>query len=373
MAGILDSLGSFGRFAGGGLRMLHTLACRYAGRPPRYLPVLLMFVTDHCNLRCRMCGVCELEKLRAGEPELSTEEWFAVLDSAARLGTMLVSISGGEPLLRRDLYDIIGRARGHGMTVHLCSNGALMTPSHAERLAAAGVSTFSISLEGPEGAHHDHLRGAGTHAAALEAIRLVREKGPGIRIGINYLITKGNFRNMPEMLAFAEGVGAHQVKFAPIHVNLLHRLKEPAAYDGLVFGPEDLPALEEELGKLRAACRKSRLLTTSDAFFDGIPDLYRVPRRFQCHAGWAVAAVDPKGRLSPCADMEGRFSVRTRPLEEIWRSPEFHKERGKVLRCESACWDTTNTELSLRLRPAGLLGAVAQNLRDIRFYFGKKP
>jgi len=89
--------------------------------------------------------------------------------------------------------------------------------------------------------------GAGTHAAALEAIRLVREKGPGIRIGINYLITKGNFRNMPEMLAFAEGIGAHQIKFAPIHANLLHRLKDPAAYDELVFGPEDLPALEAEL------------------------------------------------------------------------------------------------------------------------------
>ena len=355
-----------------GYRVAHVVATRQLGLAPRYLPILLMFITDKCNLRCKMCGVCELERGHRAEKELSTEEWYAVLDGAARLGTTLVSISGGEPLLRPDLYDLIRYARGKGMTVHMCTNGTLMNREKAEKLRDSGVSTVSISVDSPEMEVHEHLRGRGTFAPTLAAVKLLRETAPDIRVGINYLITRQNYRNMGEMVAFAESLGVHQIKFAPIHTNLLHRLKHIEHYSDLLFTQEDLHELEAQVQSLSSACAKSSLLTTSTTFFSGIADLYSAPHRFRCYAGWAALAVGPTGSVTPCADMEGDLSVRQRPLDEIWRSRAFHAQRGRVRRCDSACWDTTNTELSLRLRPTALVGEFLQNWRDIRFYFGGK-
>ncbi len=355
-----------------GWRVAHVVMTRQLGLAPRYLPVLLMFITDKCNLRCKMCGVCDLERGHSQEKELSTEEWFAVIDAAERLGTTLVSISGGEPMLRADLYDMIRHARGKGMTVHMCTNGTLMNADKARKLRDAGVSTVSISVDSPRGEVHEHLRGKGTFEPSLAAIRLLRETAPEIRVGINYLITRQNFRNMSEMVAFAESLGVHQIKFAPIHTNLLHRLKDIDQYADLLFTPEDLRELEEQVKLLSNACAKSSLLTTSTAFFSGIADLYSAPHAFRCYAGWAAIAVGPTGSVTPCADMDGSLSVRRRPLDEIWRSPEFHAQRKRVQTCKSDCWDTTNTELSLRLRPTALVGGFLQNWRDMRFYFGGK-
>jgi MoaA/NifB/PqqE/SkfB family radical SAM enzyme len=355
-----------------GWRVAHVVMTRQLGLAPRYLPVLLMFITDKCNLRCKMCGVCDLERGRGTEKELSTEEWFAVIDAAERLGTALVSISGGEPMLRADLYDLIRHARGKGMTVHMCTNGTLMNADRAHKLRDSGVSTVSISVDSPRAEMHEKLRGRDTFGPALAAVKLLRETAPEIRVGINYLITRQNYRNMGEMVAFAESLGVHQIKFAPIHTNLLHRLKDIGQYDDLLFTPEDLPELDRQVRQLSNACARSSLLTTSSAFFAGIADLYSAPRHFSCHAGWAAVAVGPTGSVTPCADMDGSLSVRRRPLDEIWKSPEFHEQRKRVQTCDHACWDTTNTELSLRLRPASLVGGFLQNLRDIKFYFGGK-
>ncbi len=355
-----------------GWRVANVVINRQLGRPPRYLPIVLMFITDKCNLRCRMCGVCELERDRGPEKELSTEEWFAVIDAADRLGTTLVSISGGEPLLRADLYDMIRHARGKGMTVHMCTNGTLMTADKARRLRDSGVSTVSISVESPRAELHERLRGEGSFEPTLAAVKLLRETAPEIRVGINYLITRQNYKNMAEMVEFAEALGVHQIKFAPIHTNLLHRLKHIEQYADLLFTQEDLHELEEQVRLLSNACAKSSLLTTSTTFFSGIADLYSAPHAFRCYAGWAAVAVGPTGSVTPCADMDGILSVRQRPLDEIWRSREFHEQRRRVQSCDSACWDTTNTELSLRLRPTALVGEFLQNWRDIKFYFGGK-
>ncbi len=355
-----------------GWRVAHVVATRQLGIAPRYLPVVLMFITDQCNLRCSMCGVCELEHARSAGKELSTGEWFSVIDAAQRLGTMLVSISGGEPLLRADLCDLVRHARSRDMGVHLCTNGTLMTTELARRLHDSGVSVVSVSLDSPHAAAHERLRGKDTFAPAVEAIRLLREFAPDTRVGINCLITRQNCKTMAEMVEFAESLGVHQIKFAPVHTNLLHRLKHIEEYGDLLFAPGDLSELEAQVKLLGRACAKSRLLTTSPAFFEGIVDLYGTPRSFRCHAGWAAVAVGPTGSVAPCADMDGVLSVRQLPLDEIWRSREFHQQRKCVQNCKSACWDTTNTELSLRLRPSALMGEFLQNWRDVNFYFGGK-
>ena len=353
-------------------RTANVMISRYLQRPPRYLPVILLFVTDRCNLRCRMCGVCEQSAAPEAGGELTTDRYREIIEAATmRLGTSIVSISGGEPLLRKDIYEIIRIAADAGLSVHICTNGLLLNTERAEKLRDAGVAAVSISVDSPEATQHEHLRGAGTFQTTLDAIRLLRETAPEVQIGINYLITRLNYRNMTDMIALAEDLGVQQVKFAPIHTNLLHRHKAKESFGELYFAPEELDALQQEVERLKRRTRASRLSTTSDAFFDGIVPFYRSPKPFRCYAGYGVCAIGPAGQVAPCCDMDSPFNVNDRPLDEIWRDPAFHQMRLKASRCTTPCWDTTNTELSLRLRPWALLRNVTVNWRDLLFYSGR--
>jgi len=353
------------------LKVANVLVNRRLHRPPRYCPILLAFVTNRCNLRCKMCGVCELTSPTEHTPELTTEEWKGVVRSAVKLRTTLMLMSGGEPLLRPDLFEIIRYARDQGIAFHLCTNGTLIDKEKALNLAETGVNTVSVSIESPVKEIHERLRGPGTFECAIQGVQLLREHAPNVNIGINYLITSANFRNMAAMIPFAESLGADQLKYAPIHTNLLHKRKRIGDYGDLLFGEEDLDELDHEMSLLMKAAAQNRLLTTSPMFLSKISSFYSRPPKFRCYAGYAACAVDPFGVVAPCVDMDGALSVRQLPLEAIWRSPEFQVQRREVHRCNSSCWDTTNAELSIRLRVRSLILDLALTWKDIGFYYGK--
>jgi MoaA/NifB/PqqE/SkfB family radical SAM enzyme len=352
-------------------RTLNVIICRRLGLPPRYLPVILMFVTGQCNLRCRMCGVCDLEHGHTEGMELSTDEWKTIIHTAAkRLGTTLAVVSGGEALLREDVFELIRFATDSGIAIHLCTNAMLLNEENMVQLKNSGVRTVSISLEGPEAGAHEYLRGANSFPQVVNAIRKFREIAPEVCIGINYVITRLNYKNMTDMVAFAESLGVQQIKFAPIHTNLLHRRKKVEDYSDLLFLPEDLDDLEREVQRVRTACRNSALITTSDDFFNGITQLYGTPRRVRCYAGYAICAISPTGYVAPCSDMDSSFNVKEQSLDAIWRDPQFHALRKRVHACRSACWDTAYTELSLWLRPQAMVLGLLRNWKDVKFYFG---
>ncbi len=317
-----------------------------------------------------MCGVCELNAPVDDSPELSLEECKAVVRSAVKLGATLLVISGGEALLRPDvLFETIRYAGDSAIAVHLCTNGVFLDADNVHRLAASGVNTVSISIESPIREIHDALRGVGSFDSAVEGVKLLRALAPSVQVGISSVITAKNFRGMSGMVAFAESLGVHQVKFAPIHTNLLHRRKHFDSYGELIFGTEDLEELDSEVKKLAEATAQSKLRTSSPMFLSKITRLYRNPPSFPCYAGYAVCVVNPKGKVAPCSDLDGVQSIRDMPLEEIWRSKEFQALRAKVRHCQSACWDTLNAEMSLRLRPRSIVADIGQTWKDIAFYF----
>ncbi len=351
----------------------NVLISRTLGLSPRYCPVMLLFLTGRCNLKCRFCGVCDLEHGYTDEEELSTDQWKDVIRTASeKMGTMLAVVSGGEALLREDVFEIIRYAEERGISIHLCTNALLLSEDKMARLRDSGVSTVSFSLDGPEAAVHDYIRGAGNFDKAVVVIKKFRAVAPDVNIGINFVITNHNFRHMTEMVHFAESLKVRQIKFAPIHTNLLHQNKNFAECEDLLFKREDLPALEREVRRVRDACRTSAVITTSDAFFDGITKLYDQPRHIRCQAGYAICAVSPSGYVSPCSDIHSQFNVKEQSIEDIWRDPGFQLLRRQVCSCNAACWDTAYTELSLWLRPSRLALSLVRNLRDIRFYFGKR-
>lgn len=362
---------SIGLLLGNIIHAADVFWARRLHRRPHFLPVLLLFVTWQCNRRCSMCGVSRIPS-PLSEPELSLEEYVAVFRSARRLGTRLMLVSGGEALTRGPmLFDLIASAREHGIATHLCTNGGLVTDETAERLQECGTQSISVSLESPEPAVNDRIRGAGSYIQAIEALSRFRRLAPRIHLGVNCTITALNFRGVASMIPFAESLGVHQIKFAPVHVNLLHQHKEKGDFGELLFQESQLPELRAEMRALSAAVRKTRLLATSPYFINQIPDSLWNRRLTMCFAGYSACAMDPYGYISPCPDIATSLSVRKRPLDAWWRSEEFDVLRHRVDACDCRCWDALFAEMSLRLGDHSLWDGLWRTLRSFTFYYGK--
>ena len=372
-SGLLRATGGWLRLmARNALVMSDVLVARRLHFAPHYVPILLFFMTYRCNLRCRMCGVCEQDRPNEVAPELSLDECKDIMRAAARLKTSLMLISGGEALLRQDvLFDTIRFAYEHGIATHLCTNGVLLTSDAVEQLRASRVQTISVSVESPQRETHDFLRGAGAYEAAVSAIRLLRTAAPEIRVGINCTITGKNFRDLAAMVPFAESLNVHQLKFAPIHTNLLHRKKNFDRFNDLFFKEEEIPQLKTEIERLIKAVRGTRLMTTSPWFLSKIAASGQGAPRFRCYAGYAACTLSPDGMVTPCSDMEGSLSVRKMRLDEIWRSQAYHAMRTRVAHCTCHCWDTLYAEMSLRLRLRSLPRDAWRTCKELGFYFGR--
>ena len=336
-------------------------------RPPRSMPFLVCLVTFRCNLRCRMCDFWRTPA-ESTRDELTTGEWLDIIDQGVALGAWSVSFTGGEPLLRRDLEDLIQRARERCLSVHVCTNGVLLGPERARSLAQAGVGSINVSVDSVEAAIHDDLRGRQTFHTVVANIRALQTAAPTVRVGISCVVTRRNYRGLARMVHLAKSLGVWNLRIAPLHTNLLHRHMDLSSFDGLLVGVEDLPGIEAEIRKILVQCARMGLHRNSRPFLRGIGRIARGRRAEGCVAGFATACVDPYGWVAPCPDMEGTENVRDKPLTEIWRSGAFQRLRRRVLNCPHPCWDTSYAELSLRFRMRSTLADPRQFIGELRFY-----
>lgn len=345
---------------------LHVIKCRRGQRSPACIFLPVIWITNQCNLRCRMCDQWKTKVTG----ELDRETWFAFIDSVARMQAKVVVITGGEPFLRPDLFDIIRYIRSKGIGCHLCSNGSLLNNiAMVQELKNTGLNSISISLDSPDAALHNAIRGVDCFDQAVGGIKLLKAIAPEVKVGINCLITRLNFCNLDRMVPFAQSLKVDQIKFDLVHTNLMHRNKPLESFAGLTFTPQDLPELEREIDKLIVACAKSRLLTNSRTFLKGIlPFCRKQSNKFKCYAGYFSCAVDATGRVAPCDNFEGRESLKDKSFEAIWNSEQFQAARQKVKDCQEGCWDSTHGEINIRCSLKGWLKEAVQIIKEQIFY-----
>ena len=161
--------------------------------------------TRNCNLACVHCRAAATNGPYAGE--LDTRQAFTLLDQIAEVGKPIIILTGGEPLLRDDIFDIAKYGDGLGLRMVMAPNGTLITPETAEKMAAAGIRRISASIDGATKDFHDKFRGVeGAFDAAIQGIEYV--KAAGIEFQINTTITQTNLDQIPEILKLAEELGA---------------------------------------------------------------------------------------------------------------------------------------------------------------------
>jgi pyrroloquinoline quinone biosynthesis protein E len=281
---------------------------------------LLAELTYRCPLHCPYCS--NSTHLASGR-ELGTAEWCRVLGEAADLGVLHVHFSGGEPLLRGDLPELVAAARAAGLYTNLLTSGVGLTPAGAEALRAAGLDHVQISFQADEAAPADLLAGAAAHSRKREAARLVRALGWPLTV--NVVLHRGNVDGVAELIALAEELGAERLELANVQFYGWAFMNRAAL----------LPRREqvERAARLAAAARESLRGRMEVVYV--LPDYY-ADRPKPCMDGWGrrQLTVNPAGDVLPCPTagvIAGlRFeNVRRRPLAWIWaKSEAFNRFRG---------------------------------------------
>jgi len=283
---------------------------------------LLLELTHRCPLQCPYCSN-PLKLERAGE-ELATRDWIAVLDQAAALGVLQVHFSGGEPMARADLVDLVGHAARLGLYGNLITSAVLLNERSLAALADAGLDHVQISFQDSDAAGADRIGNhAGAHSKKLAAARLVRESG--LALTLNFVVHRHNIARVPEMIALGETFGAGRVEIANVQYygwGLLNRA-------ALLPTRAELDSCTEAVFAARARLRANMVIDYV------VPDYYaREPKG--CMSGWGrrFINISPTGRALPChaAETLPGFdwpSVRGATLSDIWyRSEAFARYRG---------------------------------------------
>jgi len=166
--------------------------------------------TRNCNLACMHCRASATHGPFSGE--LDTDGAFRLLDQISQVGKPIIILTGGEPLLRPDIFDIARYGTQKGLRMVMAPNGTLITEKFAKQMADAGIQRISISLDGATRETHDRFRGIdGAFEGALRGIKLAKEAG--VEFQVNTTITKTNLKEIPEIqeLAIKLGAVAHHI------------------------------------------------------------------------------------------------------------------------------------------------------------------
>ena len=284
--------------------------------------VLVCELTHRCPLHCVYCS--NPRELAARSSELSTEAWSSVFQQVAEVGVLQADFTGGEPLARTDIVELVRAARAAGLYVSLITSGLPLDEARLDALLGAGLDHFQLSFQGSTDSVAEQISGTKTHAQKLRVLDWLKSRR--VAATLNFVLHRHNLHQLNEMLAIAETSSATRVEFANVQyygwgfVNRELLLPTRAQLDQFLL---DVKAAEERLrGKVRVEYV--------------VPDYYaKYPK--PCMGGWGrkVMLISPNGDALPChaaSVIPGMHfeNVKDKPLREIWESSDaFQKFRGE--------------------------------------------
>ncbi|MEN6341310.1 MAG: radical SAM protein [Methanospirillum sp.] len=334
-----------------GLVNVLTGIARYGITRPQIVnaPFLVVWdMTHRSNLRCRHCYQDAQQALPA---ELDTAEAKRLVDELAAAGVVVIAFSGGEPLLRKDFFELAEYTGQNGMYVALASNGTLITPYMAARLQATGVEYVEISIDGKDAASHDGMRGIpGAFDRSVAGIAACVDAG--LYTCIATTVTSENIDQLPAIYTLGEELGVNRLmcfNFIPTG-----RGTGLAAHDITPCQRNDLLRMVLEIDRsgatpdvLSTAPLFARVAVDEEAgvpvghFYPGqeLTGIARILADFigGCGAGRLYCSIEPEGDVQPCVFMPIPLgNVRNRSFLDIWHGSGVLDElRDRSLLCGS--------------------------------------
>ena len=296
------------------------------------LRVLCLEVTKECNMS-PPCRYCSAYSIKEEGKELTLDEEKALLDHISSFARPLVLFTGGEPLMRDDIFELAQYCRQKGFPVGLPTNGILLTKREAELMKKAGVYRACVDLDGASEEVHNSLRGE--FNSAVKAIQLCKDEG--LSTQVNSVITKLNKDQMPALLQFVRklGVDAWHVFFlVPTKAYSEDYMLSPQEYEDAL---KWLASVRDKAGiEVAATCAPQYLRFFGEVTRGG----WRVARG--CSAGIGFVFVSHQGNVYPCDHLPiSAGNIRERKFEDIWSNSEifenlrdFNKLKGRCGVCE---------------------------------------
>ena len=282
---------------------------------------LLAELTHRCPLHCPYCSN-PLELIKA-ESELRTDDWKRVFTQARQLGVLQLGLSGGEPLLRKDLEELAAHARAEGLYSTLVTSGLGLTRARAERLKGGGLEHIQISIQDSDPEVAERIAGVRSVKHKEAAAAIVRELG--FAFTVNVVLHRANLDRIGSIIDLAADLGADRVELANTQY-----------YGwGLQNRSALMPTREQVERSREIAERAVQQYRGRMQITYVLPDYYEAfPKA--CYGGWGklYLVVTPNGNVLPCHGATGittlQFdNVQTRSLDWIWReSPAFRAFRG---------------------------------------------
>jgi radical SAM protein with 4Fe4S-binding SPASM domain len=323
-------------------------------------PLRLVFweSTVGCNLECTHCRrldvSCELSKL-----DLNTDEALRFIRTLPETGRPILVFSGGEPLMRPDIFTLADEARDIGIPTALATNGTMIQWEGAVRIKEAGFRRVSISFDGPDPATHDHFRGTGAFDASITGFKLLKKAG--LSLQINSTIARHNYAKLDDTYRLALDLGADALHlFMLVPVGCGASLDENTMLNGVQYENALNWIYDKSLeGKLhlKATCaphyfrvmlqrskQNGHPMPThahphknmGNGNRDGKPDMSAMTKG--CLAGQAVCFVSHTGQVFPCGYLPiSSGNVRTTPLPVIWRDSKIFADLRDDSGLEGKC------------------------------------
>ena len=283
---------------------------------------LIAELTHRCPLHCVYCS--NPLEMTARAEELSTEIWSRVFREAAKLGVLQADLTGGEPLARTDILELIRAARAAGLYVNLITSGMPMDEARLTQLVEAGLDHLQLSFQGASEQTAQEISNTKSHAQKLRVLEWLKKVR--VAVTLNFVIHRRNIDQIEEMLQIAESSSATRIEFANVQ------------YYGWAF------ANRENLLPTKAQLDRSlEVIKSADARLRGkiriesvVPDYYaKYPK--PCMGGWGrkLILITPSGDALPCHAAKvipglEFANVKENSLREIWESsPAFQKFRGQ--------------------------------------------
>jgi len=347
-------------------RFVAGLKIKEWARPDHHVRPLVaeLFLTENCNLRCISCA-CWRERTRG---ELTTEEWKDVLRQLVDLRIHKVNFTGGEPLIRKDAVELMRYARDIGIRrQHLNTNAIRLTDARRAAVLAAGVRSFNVSVDGPDAATHDHIRGRrGAFELTvrhLEGLIAERERHR-LKIRMNFTVMRNNVSALPDVARLAQR----------LRVRLYLNLATDRTFLFRADGVAGLAAVTEE--RLQAAMGELESVTRADArYLPRYSDLAYVRRHFRepvqrglpCAESQLKLMIHSRGEIGGCWGHDPHQNVRETAIADVVNSEGYRAEHARLFR-KDCVGCGANYSLNLRVRPSTYVedGLWRLHLRSLR-------
>jgi len=290
-----------------------------ANNQERYVPLVMSYnVTRECNMKCSHCYINATDK--KATDELTTKEAKEVIDQIYQVSSPLLILSGGEPLLRPDIFELIEYGAKKGLKIGLGSNGYLIDDACAKRLKEAGIATVSISIDSSIPQQHDEFRGVkGAWERAVNACKALRKHG--VLVQVNTTLTHDNYDQIDDIMALAESVGVenfHLFFLVPTGRGVKLTDISPQKYEDMI--KNTFAKVHKHRLNVRPSCAPQFMRIAQGMGLD--------MRQWMrgCLAGMHYCRIYPNGDVTPCPYLPIKLgNVKEQSFKDIWFNSEVFK------------------------------------------------